>query len=100
MRKFLPSGALWAHAGFMRLWAAQSVSAFGSRIAREGFAMTAILTIHAPPSELGVLTALARGPGAIVGLVAGGIVDRSRRRHVMIFSDLVRVALILTVPVT
>lgn len=100
MRKFLPSGALWAHAGFMRLWAAQTVSAFGSRIAREGFVMTAILTIHAAPAELGVLTALARGPGAIVGLIAGGIVDRSRRRHVMIFSDLVRVALILTVPVT
>lgn len=99
MRKFLPSGALWAHAGFMRLWAAQTVSSFGARIAREGFAMTAILAIHAAPSELGVLTALARGPGAVVGLVAGGIVDRSRRRHVMIFSDLVRVALILTVPV-
>jgi len=98
LRKFLPSGALWAHAGFLRLWAAQAVSAFGSRIAREGFAMTAILTIHAAPAELGVLTALARGPGAVVGLVAGGIVDRSRRRHVMIFSDLVRVALILTVP--
>jgi predicted MFS family arabinose efflux permease len=71
----------------------------GSRIAREGFAMTAILTIHAMPAELGVLTALARGPGAVVGLIAGGIVDRSRRRHVMIFSDLVRVALILTVPI-
>jgi len=83
----------------MRLWAAQSVSAFGSRIAREGFAMTAILTIHAAPTELGVLAALARGPGVIVGLVAGGIVDRSRRRHVMIFSDLARVALILTVPI-
>lgn len=100
MRKFLPSGALWTHAGFMRLWAAQTVSAFGSRIAREGFAMTAILTIHATPLELGVLVALARGPGAVVGLVAGGIVDRSRRRHVMILSDLLRVALILTVPVS
>ncbi len=98
MRKFLPSGALWAHAGFLRLWAAQTVSAFGARIAREGFAMTAILTIHAPPSELGILTALARGPGMVVGLFGGGFVDRSSRRRVMIFSDLVRVALILTVP--
>ncbi|HSM96229.1 MAG TPA: MFS transporter, partial [Rhizomicrobium sp.] len=98
MRKFLPSGALMRHAGFLRLWAAQTVSSFGARIAREGFAMTAILTIHAPPAELGLLTALARGPGIVVGLVAGGFVDRSSRRRVMIVSDLARVALILTIP--
>jgi len=95
VRKFIPSGALWANAGFMRLWAAQTVSSFGARNAREGFAMTAILIIHATPSELGVLTALARGPGVVVGLVAGGFVYRSSRRHVMIGSDLARVALIL-----
>ncbi|HEY5338080.1 MAG TPA: MFS transporter [Rhizomicrobium sp.] len=98
MRKFRPSGALWAHAGFMRLWAAQTVSSFGARIAREGFAMTAILTIHAPPSELGILAAMARGPGVVVGLVAGGFVDRSSRRRVMMASDLLRAALILTIP--
>ncbi len=98
MRKFIPSGALWAHAGFMRLWAAQTVSSFGARIAREGFAMTAILTIHAAPLQLGVLTALARGPGLVVGLIAGGFVDRSSRRRVMIGSDIARTAFILTIP--
>ena len=98
MRNLRSSGALWRHAGFLRLWAAQTVSSFGARIAREGFAMTAILSIHATPSELGVLAALARGPGVVVGLVAGGFVDRTSRRHVMIASDLGRAALILTIP--
>jgi MFS family permease len=93
-----PSGALWGHAGFMRLWAAQTVSSFGSRIAREGFAMSAILSIHATPAELGLLAAMARGPGAAIGLFAGGFVDRSSRRRVMIASDLARTALIATVP--
>ncbi|MGH9592491.1 MAG: MFS transporter, partial [Bryobacteraceae bacterium] len=79
----------------MRLWAAQTVSSFGARIAREGFAMTAILSIHATPWEIGVLAALARGPGVIVGFFAGGIVDRTERRRVMIGSDLARVLLIL-----
>jgi Transmembrane secretion effector len=95
----LPAGALWRHAGFLRLWAAQTVSSFGARIAREGFVMTAILSIHATPAELGVLAALARGPGIVVGLVAGGFVDRTSRRRVMIASDLARTAVILTVPV-
>jgi predicted MFS family arabinose efflux permease len=95
---FRPSGALWRHAGFVRLWAAQTVSSFGARIAREGFAMTAILSIHATPGELGVLTALARGPGAVVGLLAGGFVDRSSRKRVMIVSDIARACLILTLP--
>ena len=60
--------------------------------------MTAILTIHATPAELGVLAALARGPGIVVGLAAGGFVDRTSRRSVMIASDLARTALIATIP--
>ncbi len=86
------------HAGFLRLWAAQTVSSFGARIAREGFAMSAILAIHASPTELGWLAALSRGPGAVVGLFAGGFVDRTSRRGVMIASDLARTALLLTIP--
>src|ERR1700761_1171950 len=82
----------------MRLWAAQTVSSFGARVAREGFAMTAILSLHAAPTELGVLAALSRGPGLVVGLAAGGFVDRSRRRRVMIASDLARVLFIVAVP--
>ncbi|HJW40501.1 MAG TPA: MFS transporter [Rhizomicrobium sp.] len=98
LRISLPAGALWRHAGFMRLWAAQTVSSFGARIAREGFAMTAILSIHATPWQIGVLAALARGPGVIVGFFAGGIVDRTERRRVMIGSDIARVLLILSIP--
>ena len=98
MRISFPTGALWRHAGFLRLWAAQTVSSFGARIAREGFAMTAILTIHAAPWQLGLLAALARGPGVVVGFFAGGIVDRTERRRVMIGSDMARVLLILSIP--
>jgi MFS family permease len=96
---FRPSGALWTHAGFMRLWAAQTVSSFGARITREGLAFASVLTIDARPWQLGILAALALGPGLLVGFVAGGFVDRSRKRHIMIGSDLARTAVLATVPV-
>ncbi len=92
-------GALWSHADFLRLWSAQSVSAFGARITRTCVPLAAVLTIHASPAALGLLTALALGPGLIVGLFAGGFVDRSRRRSILIASDLLRAAILLTVPI-
>src|ERR1700712_4283801 len=94
----LPSGALWRHAGFMRLWAAQTVSSFGARITREGLALASVLTIDAKPVQLGILAALATGPSVIVGLIGGGFVDRSRKRSIMIASDCARAALLFTVP--
>jgi MFS family permease len=99
LRIQFPSGALWQHAGFMRLWTAQTVSSFGARIAREGFGMAAILSIHARPSQLGILAALIQAPSVLVGLFGGGFVDRSRRRSIMIGSDLFRTAMLLTIPV-
>src|SRR5579871_1187844 len=67
VRITFPSGALWKHAGFMRLWAAQTVSSFGARITREGLALASVLTINAKPLQLGILAALALGPSVIVG---------------------------------
>lgn len=89
---------LWRHADFLKLWSAQAISAFGSRITREGLPMAAVLTLEAKPAELGILAALAYGPGAFIGLFAGGWADRQRRRPILIGTDVLRVLLILTVP--
>src|SRR5579864_717595 len=83
----------------MRLWAAQTVSSIGARIAREGLALASVLTIDAKPFQLGILAALIMGPSVLVGFFAGGFVDRSRKRAIMIFADLLRAAVLLTVPV-
>lgn len=93
------SGRLWRHAGFMKLWAAQSISAFGARITREGLPLAAVLTLNASPAQLSVLAALSMGPGLLVGLLAGGYVDRTSRRAVMIWTDLLRFGVLMSVPV-
>ena len=92
------SGRLWRHGDFLKLWTAQAVSDFGARITREGLPMAAVLTMGAKPAELGVLAALTTGPAVIVGLVSAGWVDRLRRRPLLIGADVVRAAILLTIP--
>ena len=93
------SHALRGNSDFLKLWSAQTVSAFGSRITREGLPLAAVLMLGATPGQIGVLAALSRGPALVVGLMAGGFVDRSRRRGLMIAMDLARVGLLITIPV-
>jgi predicted MFS family arabinose efflux permease len=90
--------ALWGDSDFMKLWTAQGVSAFGARISREGLPLAAVMTLGAAPAQIGVLAALANGPALIVGLAAGGFVDRTRRRRVLIAMDLLRAAVLASVP--
>jgi len=93
------SGVLWRHSDFMRLWAAQTVSSIGARIAREGLALASVLTIDAKPFQLGILAALIMGPSVVVGFFTGGFVDRSRKRAIMVGTDVIRALVLLSVPV-
>lgn len=90
--------SLLRHGDFLKLWSAQTVSAFGARITREGLPVVAVLTLSATPGQLGVLAALTYGPALVVGLAAGGLIDRSRRRRVLIGADLVRAAALALLP--
>jgi hypothetical protein len=89
---------LWRERDFQRLWAAQAISDFGARITREGLPMLAILTLKASPAQLGLLAALAGAPTLVVGLSAGDFVDSARRRPILIGADLIRAAVLITVP--
>lgn len=89
---------LWRHGDFRRLWTAQAISDFGARITREGLPMMAVLALAASPAQLGLLAALAGAPALLVGLSAGGLVDRSRRRTILIAADLIRAAVLITLP--
>ena len=93
------SNSLWHHRDFVRLWLAQSISAFGARITREGLPILAITTLAAPPGALGVLAAVGSGAALTVGLASGGFIDRSRRRPILIGADLLRATVLLSLPV-
>ena len=80
----LPRGGLWRHRDFLLLWSAQGVSAVGSRITRTALPIAAIVTAGAGAIDLGFLTVALTLPGAVLAWVGGGIVDRRRRRPLMI----------------
>ncbi|HVB44213.1 MAG TPA: MFS transporter [Streptosporangiaceae bacterium] len=91
-------GGLWHHLDFRRLWIGETVSQFGTTISQLALPLVAILVIHATTFEVGVLAALESAAFLVVGLPAGAWVDRMRFRSVLIASDLIRAALLGSIP--
>lgn len=89
---------LWLHPDFMKLWAGQTVSEFGSRITREGLPLIAVIVLSATPEQMGLLTAIGSLPILIFGLMAGVWVDRLKRRPILIACDLTRAIILLSIP--
>lgn len=85
---------------FRKLWAAQTVSAFGARITREGLPIMAVTTLGASAATLGVLAAVASGAALASALATGGFIDRHRRRPLLIGADLLRAAVLITIPIS
>jgi MFS family permease len=88
-----PAPDLWREPDFVRLWSAATVTNFGSMITQLALPFAAIQVLHATPAELGVLRALVLIPGFALGLFAGSWLDRTRRRRVLIGSDVLRALL-------
>lgn len=93
------SRSLWRHPDFRRLWFGQTASFVGSEVSQIALPLTAALTLDASASEMGLLAAAGSAPALLVGLVVGALVDRRRRRPVLIAADLGRAALLASVPV-
>ena len=84
---------------FRKLWTAQTVSAFGARITREGLPIMAVTTLGASAATLGVLAAVASGAALASPLATGGFIDRHRRRPLLIGADLLRAAVLIAIPI-
>jgi len=89
---------LWHNRDFLKLWAGETVSVFGSRMGGVAVAFAAVIALGATPIEMGFLRAAQVLPMLLTSLVAGVWVDRLRRRPVMIAADLGRAALLATIP--
>jgi Na+/melibiose symporter-like transporter len=90
--------SLFWNRDFRLLWGGQSVSELGSQISLLALPIVAVITLHATTFEVGLLTAASTAAFLLVGLPAGALVDRVRRRRVLIWADVGRTITLGSVP--
>ncbi|HET9141503.1 MFS transporter, partial [Actinophytocola sp.] len=83
-----------ADGGF--LLGASAAGSFGAGMGRTVVPLLAVTGLGATPFEVGVLVAAQTVAFVVIGLPAGAIVDRLRKRRMMIAMDLLRLSLGLT----
>ena len=84
---------------FLKLWAGQTVSAFGTQVTILAVPILAALTLSVSPFEFGLLTTIEFLPVVALSLPAGVWVDRLRRRPILIWGDIGRAIGLLSIPV-
>jgi len=80
------------------LWAAYAVSASGTSLAFGAFPLIAIVVLHSGPAAVSALAAAGLAVGAVVAVPLGPWVEFRRKRPVMIATDLIRFAALMSIP--
>ena len=94
-----PSDGLWRNRSFARLWVAHVTSGAGTAITNVALPLAAVLVLGATPTQMGLLAAAGSLPNLLFGLLAGVWIDRVRRKPILIWADIGRALLLVTIPV-
>ena len=98
MPRLWPSGGLWRHSDFLKLWSAETVSQFGTQVSLLAIPFVAVLVLDATTFEVAALGVVEFLPFMLFTLPAGVWVDRLRRRPILIAGDFARAALLVSIP--
>jgi MFS family permease len=93
-----PTGGLWQHTDFLKLWTGQSISEFGSQISQLAIPLLAAINLHASPIEFSLLGVAGFLPFIVFALPAGAWIDRLRRRPILLIGDGARAVLLVLIP--
>ncbi|GAA3846472.1 MFS transporter [Saccharothrix violaceirubra] len=90
---------LWRNPDFVKLWIGQAASEFATQVTTLALPLVAVLALDATAGQVGTLNFLAQLPYVLFALYAGVVVDRLRRRDVLLAVDLGRAVVLAAVPV-
>jgi MFS family permease len=83
---------------FVKFWLGQSASMVGNQFTILALPIAGAVTLHASAFEMGVLGALRFAPALFVGLPAGVWADRTKRKPLLIGSQLASAVALATIP--
>ena len=92
-------GRLWSHRDFCLLWAGETAEWVTDSISTLGIPTIAILLFNAGPLQMGLLTALGNLAYPVLGLFAGVWVDRWRRKPLLVWTNILQVIALGSIPV-
>ncbi|WNV87078.1 MFS transporter [Umezawaea sp. Da 62-37] len=90
--------SLWYNGDFLKFWLGETVSLLGTQVTILALPLTAIYSLNATDSQVGVLRFVQLAPYLGLALLLGIWVDRVRRRQVMLWANFARMVLIGLIP--
>ena len=84
---------------FSAMWLGQVISSLGDRVHQIALVFLVARATDSSPLALGLVFAAMTLPALVVGPIAGVLVDRWNRKHVMVASDLVRAGIVVLIPI-
>jgi MFS family permease len=85
--------------GYRRLWLASTTSAFGSYVTTLALQVLVVQTLAGSAADVGLVNAARWLPYLLFGLVVGALVDRVRRRPLLVATDTASAAALVALPV-
>lgn len=83
--------------GFVRFWIASTVSDFGTYITSIAISVIVVLRLDGGATAVGLVNAARWLPYLLLGLVAGALLDRRRRKPILVAGDFARAAILATI---
>ncbi|HEX4247904.1 MAG TPA: MFS transporter [Pseudonocardia sp.] len=92
------TGRLRRHPGFRRYWAASTISDFGTPVTDVALGVLIVAGLDGGAADVGVVRGAGMAPYLVVGLFAGVLVDRVRRRPLLVGTDLGSAVVLAGIP--
>lgn len=95
----MKSDSLFRIPGYARLWGSILLSNLGAQLTMIVLPLTAVVLLHASPTQMGLLGAMELLPFVVLSLPAGVYLDRIRKLPVYIAGELLMAAMLVSVPI-